>query len=149
MSDIWVTITVLLGLIGIWIGHNQQIPALAWLDTILAFPVALLVLHSGWQVLRQNVPWLVDTVAIPPEIIAQIVMDVPGVLNCHDIASRGVVGRQVFIEMHLVVEATDVESAHRITEAVEACLDAKFSPVRVMIHVEPPDYQSENLFPNP
>jgi len=29
-------------------------------------------------------------------------MEVPGVVNCHDIASCGVIGRQVLIEMHLI-----------------------------------------------
>lgn len=147
MSDIWVTITVLVGLVGIWWGNIQKIPQLQWLDTILAFPVALMVLRSGWMVLKENVPWLVDEMAIPPETISQIVMQVPGVINCHDIASRGVVGRQVFIEMHLTVDVQDVESAHKITETIEAHLDEKFRPVRVLIHVEPPDYQSETLFP--
>jgi cation diffusion facilitator family transporter len=147
MSDIWITITVLVGLVGIWWGNIEKIPQLQWLDTILAFPVALMVLRSGWMVLKENVPWLVDEMAIPPETISQIVMQVPGVINCHDIASRGVVGRQVFIEMHLTVDVQDVESAHRITETIEAHLDEKFRPVRVLIHVEPPDYQSETLFP--
>ena len=147
MSDIWITITVLVGLVGIWWGNIEKIPQLQWLDTILAFPVALMVLRSGWMVLKENVPWLVDEMAIPPETISQIVMEVPGVINCHDIASRGVVGRQVFIEMHLTVDVQDVESAHRITETIEAHLDEKFRPVRVLIHVEPPDYQSETLFP--
>jgi cation diffusion facilitator family transporter len=147
MSDIWVTITVLVGLVGIWWGNIEKIPQLQWLDTILAFPVALMVLRSGWMVLKENVPWLVDEMAIPPETISQIVMQVPGVINCHDIASRGVVGRQVFIEMHLTVDVQDVESAHKITETIEAHLDEKFRPVRVLIHVEPPDYQSETLFP--
>jgi cation diffusion facilitator family transporter len=147
MSDIWVTITVLVGLVGIWWGNIEKLPQLQWLDTILAFPVALMVLRSGWMVLKENVPWLVDEMAIPPETISQIVMQVPGVINCHDIASRGVVGRQVFIEMHLTVDVQDVESAHRITETIEAHLDEKFRPVRVLIHVEPPDYHSETLFP--
>jgi divalent metal cation (Fe/Co/Zn/Cd) transporter len=63
-------------------------------------------------------------------------------MNCHDIASRGIIGRQVFIEMHMIVEASDVETAHKITEEVEARLEARFNPVRVLIHIEPPDYKS-------
>ncbi|MGB3615329.1 MAG: cation diffusion facilitator family transporter, partial [Elainellaceae cyanobacterium] len=102
MSDVWVTIAVLAGLIGVWVlGY-------AWLDVVLAFPVAILVFSSGWHVVKTNLPWLVDQVAIAPEAIHRIVMGVPGVINCHDIASRGVVGQQVFIEMHLIVEAEDV-----------------------------------------
>ncbi len=139
MSDIWVTISVLAGLIGIWILHWQ------WLDVALSFPVAILVLYSGWDVLKQNLPWLVDEIAIAPEAIHAIATSVPGVINCHDIASRGVVGRQVFIEMHLIVSAEEVTTAHDITEAVEAKLAEKYSPVRVMIHVEPPAYRSDHI----
>ncbi len=145
MSDIWVTIAVLLGLIGIWLGEIFQIPQLQWLDLMLAFPVAALVFFSGWKVLKGNLPWLVDQMAIAPESIHALVMTVPGVINCHDIASRGVLGRQVFMEMHLIVDAPDVATAHQISEAVETLLEKRYSPVRVVIHIEPPDYQSDHI----
>ncbi|MBE8998072.1 MULTISPECIES: cation diffusion facilitator family transporter [unclassified Nostoc] len=138
MSDIWVTISVIGGLIGVWLGYQ-------WMDLVLAFPVALLVFWSGWSVLKENLPWLVDQMAIAPEAIHAIATSVPGVINCHDIASRGVLGRQVFIEMHLIVDAPDVETAHHITEEVESRLEERFRPVRILIHVEPPAYKSEQI----
>lgn len=145
MSDVWITIMVIGGLIGVWLGNIWNVPQLQTLDIILAFPVALLVFKSGWTVLRDNLPWLVDQMAIAPETIKAIAVSIPGVVNCHDIASRGVIGRQVFIEMHMIVDATDVETAHQITEAVEAELEKRFSPVRILIHVEPPRYVSEQI----
>ena len=138
MSDIWVTIVVMAGLIGIWQG-------IQWLDVALAFPVALLVFKSGWTVLRENLPWLVDEMAIAPEAIHAQVIQVPGVVNCHSIASRGLLGRQVFIDMHLVVQPTTVEAAHAITEAVEARLEELYRPARITIHIEPHTYESEEL----
>ncbi|MEH1916089.1 cation diffusion facilitator family transporter [Nostoc sp.] len=138
MSDIWVTISVIGGLIGVWLGYQ-------WMDLVLAFPVALLVFWSGWSVLKENLPWLVDQMAIAPEAIHAIATSVPGVINCHAIASRGVLGRQVFIEMHLIVDAVDVETAHHITEEVERRLEERFRPVRILIHVEPPAYKSEQI----
>jgi cation diffusion facilitator family transporter len=138
MSDIWVTISVIAGLIGVWLGVQ-------WLDLVLAFPVALLVFWSGWTVLKENLPWLVDEMAIAPEAIYDMVLSVPGVINCHDIASRGLLGRQVFIEMHLIVDAPDVDTAHRITEEIEKRLEERFRPVRILIHVEPPTYQSHYI----
>ncbi|MDR9405127.1 MAG: cation diffusion facilitator family transporter [Halothece sp. Uz-M2-17] len=145
MGDIWITLVVMLGLLGMWQAQTWNIPQLQWLDVILAFPVALLVLKSGWEVLRDNLPWLVDEIAIPPEIIYRIALQVPGVLNCHEIASRGVIGRQVFIEMHMVVDSDDVETAHDITEAVEQRLEEYFSPARILIHIEPPEYESDQI----
>ena len=138
MSDIWITIVVIAGLIGVWRG-------LGWLDIVLALPVALLVLHSGWVVLSANLPWLVEEMAIAPEAIHGAVITVPGVVNCHSIASRGLLGRQVFIDMHLIVEPKDVVSAHDITEVVEQRLEKAFGPIRVTIHVEPPSYQEEQI----
>lgn len=145
LSDVWITITVLCGLIGIWFGNKFNIPQLQWLDLILTFPVIILVIRSAWQVLKENLPWLVDEMAIAPEAIHETAMSIHGVLNCHDIASRGLLGRQVFVEMHLIVDAEDVETAHRITEEVEEKLEAKFAPVRVMIHIEPLGYQSDEI----
>jgi cation diffusion facilitator family transporter len=138
MSDIWTTVVVLAGLIGVWQG-------IQWLDVALAFPVALLVFKSGWTVLGENLPWLVDEMAIAPEAIHAQVMQVPGVINCHSIASRGLLGRQVFIDMHLVVAPTTVVAAHTITEAVEDRLETLYGPARITIHVEPSDYTSQHI----
>lgn len=145
MSDVWVTLLVIAGLIGVWQGNLLNLPLLNWLDVIMAFPVALLVFRSGYQVLKENLPWLVDHIAVAPEAIHAIALSVPGVMNCHDIASRGMIGRQVFIEMHMVVEAKDVETAHKITEEVERKLEKRFHPVRVLIHIEPPAYQEDHM----
>jgi cation diffusion facilitator family transporter len=133
-GDIWITLGVLAGAIGLWWLGWQ------WLDVALAVPVAAAVLWSGWKVLRGNLPWLVDEIAIAPESIQQIALSVPGVVDCHDIASRGLIGRQVFVEMHLVTAAKDVETSHRITEEIERKLEERFGPVQATIHVEPLAY---------
>jgi cation diffusion facilitator family transporter len=131
LSDVWVTLTVLLGLAGI---HYWRIP---WLDQVLAVPVGLLVFWSAWEVLQENIPVLTDQAAIPPKTLRELVLSLPGILDCHDITSRGIPGRMIFIEMHMVVEPLDVESAHRLTEAVERLLQERYGPVRVTIHLEP------------
>ncbi len=145
MSDIWVTIIVISGLIGVWQAENLNIPQLQWLDIALAFPVALLVFYSGWEVINENLPWLVDEMAIAPEAIYDVVIQIPGVINCHDIASRGMLGRQVFIEMHLIVDTDDLVVAHQITEQIEERLEKRFGAVRVLIHVEPPEYEEDSI----
>ena len=72
-------------------------------------------------------------------------MAVPGVLNCHDIASRGVLGQRVFVDMHMVVETDDLPTAHSITEQVEERLERRFGPVRCTIHLEPKDYAEQSI----
>jgi cation diffusion facilitator family transporter len=133
-GDIWITLGVIAGAIGLWLTGWQ------WLDVALAVPVAAAVLWSGWNVLRGNLPWLVDEMAIAPESVHQLALSVPGVVDCHDIASRGLIGRQVFVEMHLITSAPDVETSHRITEEIERRLAERFGPVHATIHVEPPSY---------
>ena len=131
LGDIWITLGVLAGAGGLWLTGWQ------WLDVALALPVAGAVLWSGWKVLRGNLPWLVDASAIAPEAVHALVMDVPGVIDCHDVMSRGLIGRQVFVEMHLVTSAKDVETSHRITEQIEQRLAERYGPVHATIHVEP------------
>ncbi|MEX0589213.1 MAG: cation diffusion facilitator family transporter [Cyanobium sp.] len=133
-SDIWTTVVVLVGLSGaVWWN-------LPWLDVAMAIPLCLLLVRVCWTVLRANLPLLVDQIAIAPEAIHTVAMEVPGVLNCHDIASRGVLGQQVFIDMHMVVDAIDLPTAHRITELVEDHLENRFGRVRCTIHLEPQEY---------
>lgn len=133
-GDIWITLGVLAGAIGMWWLGWQ------WLDVALAVPVAAAVLWSGWAVLRGNLPWLVDEMAIAPESIQQIALSVPGVVDCHQVTSRGLIGRQVFVEMHLTTSVKDVETSHRITEEIERKLTERFGPVHATIHVEPESY---------
>jgi cation diffusion facilitator family transporter len=131
LGDVWITLGVLGGAAGLWLTGWQ------WIDLVLAVPVAAAVLWSGWKVLRRNLPWLLDATAIAPEAVHALVMEVAGVVDCHDIRSRGLIGRQVFVEMHLVTSATDVETSHRITERIEQRLRERYGPVHATIHVEP------------
>ena len=132
----WITLGV-----GLALGASR-IWALPWLDGLVALPICGLLLGSCWRDLRQQLPWLVDQIALAPEAIHNVAMGVPGVCNCHDIASRGILGQQVFIDMHMVVDADDLPTAHRITELVEERLEARFGPVRCTIHLEPREYAS-------
>lgn len=134
ISDIWTTVVVLMGLAGSVLLRQY------WFDVAVAVPLALLLVRACWQVIRTNLPWLVDQIAIAPEAIHEVAMAVPGVLNCHDIASRGVLGQRVFIDMHMVVDTEDLITAHGITEEVEERLGERFGPVRCTIHLEPRDY---------
>jgi len=138
-SDIWTTVVVLVGLCGVVLFKQT------WLDVAMAIPLCVLLIRVCWQVLKTNLPWLVDQIAIAPESIHETAMGVPGVLNVHDIASRGVLGQRVFIELHMVVDADDLPKAHRITELVEEHLERRFGPVRCTIHLEPREYAESTI----
>ncbi|MEM7591268.1 MAG: cation transporter dimerization domain-containing protein, partial [Cyanobacteria bacterium P01_A01_bin.83] len=48
-------------------------------------------------------------------------------------------------EMHLIVDTDDLVTAHQITEEIEASLEQNFGTVRVLIHVEPPEYEEDSI----
>ncbi len=133
LSDVWVTIAILIGLVGVKQGW-------LWLDTILTFVVAGFIFHSAWEVLQENIPSLTDRVAIPAKDILELTMGVYGVLNCHSITSRGKLDHEIFIEMHMVVAPQDIKTAHAVTEEVERKLQEKYGLVHVTIHLEPYEY---------
>lgn len=133
LSDIWVTIAILIGLVGVKQGW-------LWLDNALTFVVAGFIFHSAWEVLKENIPSVTDRVAIPAKDILEVTMGVYGVLNCHSITSRGKLDHEIFIEMHMVVAPQDIKTAHAITEQVEQKLQEKYGLVYVTIHLEPYDY---------
>ena len=130
MSDVWITAVLLAGMWGIRLGW-------AWLDIVLAFLVAGLVFWSAWEVIEENIPFLSDRVAIPAREIMKVVTDVYGVLNCHSISSRGVIGQEVFIEMHLIVAPREIDAAYKIVETVEQRLQEKYGSVHATIQLEP------------
>ena len=130
LSDVWVTVVILAGMWGMRLGWE-------WLDIVLAFLVAGLVFWSAWEVIRENVPFLSDRVAIPAREIMKVVTDVYGVLNCHSITSRGVLGQEIFIEMHLIVAPRNIDAAYEIVQTVEQKLQEKYGSVHVTIQLEP------------
>jgi cation diffusion facilitator family transporter len=110
------------------------------LDPILAALVALNVLWSGWQVLRQSVSGLMDVSVDPHELALireLIAANANGAIEAHDIRTRQA-GRMTFIEFHLVVPGTmSVEAAHQICDEIEARLREAVDEASITIHVEP------------
>jgi cation diffusion facilitator family transporter len=139
LSDVWVTIVLIAGMCGIRLGWT-------WLDIVLAFLVAGLVFWSAWEVIKENIPFLSDRVAISAREIMEIVMDVYGVLNCHSITSRGVIGQEIFVEMHLVVAPREIDEAYAIVTAVKQKLQEKYGSIHTTIQLEP--YKNIELLEN-
>ena len=110
------------------------------LDAILAALVGVMILWSGWEVMRDSVIGLMD-VAVDPKKLARIKElisnSADGAIEAHDIRTRQA-GKATFIEFHLVVPgAMTVEAAHAICDRIEAKLRDQLEDVLVTIHVEP------------
>lgn len=110
------------------------------LDPLLAAAVALNILWSGWQMVRESVGGLMDEAA-PPEIQARIQAAIAlhggGALQAHDLRTRHA-GRSTFIDFHLVVpREMQVAEAHAICDRIEAGLRRELEGAMIAIHVEP------------
>jgi cation diffusion facilitator family transporter len=129
LQDSWLSILVLLGLVGIWRGYR-------WLDPLFAIVLLLLLANSLWRVLDAQLPSLLRPTAIAPEAIAHIACQVEGVTHCTRILSRGMVGRHVWIELHLALHPEFMSLSRTIGERVENALRLHYGPVRTQIWVE-------------
>jgi cation diffusion facilitator family transporter len=134
LTDVLSSLGVLAGLI---LAIVTGIPIL---DPILAGVVALNILWSGWQLVRESVGGLMDE-AVPAETLDKIrgiiSANATGAIEAHDVRTRHA-GRQTFVDFHLVVPGTmTVSDAHDICDRIEKALLAEVSDTLITIHVEP------------
>jgi len=129
LQDAWLTLVVLIGLIGIWKGYR-------WLDPLIAIGMVLTAVISGWRVLNWQLPLMVRQTAIAPEAISQLVKQVQGIVTCYQIRSRGIVGRQVLIEMRLVLHPEFMGASQWIMEQIEATIREHYGPVQVWMEID-------------
>lgn len=129
LQDSWLTLLLFFGLIGIYQGYH-------WLDPALAIVLVVTAVRSLWQVLQTQVPMLLKPTAIAPEAIAQIASQTEGVTRCTRILSRGMVGRQIWIELHIAIHPEYIAIANHIGEKVERSLRDHYGPVRAQIWLD-------------
>jgi cation diffusion facilitator family transporter len=123
--------------IGLGLAVMLQLPVL---DPTLALLVAVNILWSGWQVLKESTGGLMDE-AVPDATLARIRQIISqhagGALEAHDVRTRHA-GKLTFIEFHLVVPGEmSVRQAHDICDRVEAALHDDDEHSWITIHVEP------------
>lgn len=134
LSDVVTSVGVTIGiLLAVVTGWDILDPALAGL-------VALNILWSGWQVMRESLSGLMDAALSDDrlvEIREIISREAEGAIEAHDLRTRAS-GPAVFIDFHLVVPAQmTVAEAHDICDRIEAALKATVEGARITIHVEP------------
>ncbi|MFT8245968.1 cation diffusion facilitator family transporter [Roseomonas sp. BN140053] len=134
MADVVTSVGVVIG-VGL-----VTVTGLLWLDPLMAGVTAVMILFSGWRLLRESVGGLMDEAA-PPELLGRIREEVgkaaEGALEAHDLRTRRA-GRYTFVEFHLVVPGTmTVEEAHAICDRTEAALREALGTAVITIHVEP------------
>ena len=129
LKDAWLTGLVLIGLMAIARGHY-------WVDAALTLVLVASLAGAMWKMLQSQLPMLLRPTAIAPEAISQVACQVEGVTRCTRILSRGMVGRQVWIELHLALHPEFMVIANTIGERVERSLRERYGPVRAQIWLD-------------
>ncbi|MCI0469204.1 MAG: cation diffusion facilitator family transporter, partial [Nitrospirae bacterium] len=114
-TDIYVSISVIAGLILVRLGFPVA-------DPIIGALVGALVAKVGIEVIKDSAAILVDSSNVDTEKIKGIVMGIKGVEGCHDIRARGTKGN-IFIDLHILVEPLmTVKDAHSIADDIEEAI---------------------------
>jgi cation diffusion facilitator family transporter len=131
VSDVYVTGLAVLSLVLTRYGHPR-------LDALLAIIVALIIAWTGYRILRETVPILVDQRGVDPEDLRNRIVAVDGVRIVRAVRSRLTASGTLFAEVTIGVdEAMSVVDAHRLADAVESRIAAAYGVAEVTVHVEP------------
>lgn len=129
LGDTWLSFVLVAGLLGIWQGF-------VWLDPLLSIVFLVMLGRSLWQVLSRQMPLLIRQTAIAPEVLSQMACQVEGVTRCRYLRAYGIVGRYVYVEMHLEVHPDFMSVVRSIAERVEGMIRDRYGPVHVRIGID-------------
>jgi cation diffusion facilitator family transporter len=111
---------------------------IGWADLAAAALITLLILKAGYTILRGTLSTLSDERRIPPGEVETVALEEPGVLEAHNVRSRGPLD-DIHLDLHILVDPElVVAEAHKVGHRVEARLRARFPGLTdVVVHVEP------------
>ncbi|MCB1690379.1 MAG: cation diffusion facilitator family transporter [Halioglobus sp.] len=108
-------------------------------DALFAIGIAIYILYSSWEIVRQSLDDLMDR-ELPEEereAIKRIAMSHAEVRGLHDLRSRRS-GIATFLQLHIeVADNLSLLHAHRISDEVERELQQAYPAAEIIIHVDP------------
>ncbi len=129
LASLAVSGAVLVGLGLVWLGYG-------WADPLVALIVAAFIVKVGVDIVRENVPALVDRAPLDATHIGEVVAGVEGVESFHRIRSRGPADN-VAIDLHVrVAPQLSMQDANAIADEVRRRLLALPGVGDVTIHAE-------------
>jgi len=131
LSDVFVTLAVLVSLGLVWLGYPRA-------DGLIALLVLGFVAWVAYGIVRQAVGILSDTARLDPAQVAQLTTSVLGVRTCRNVRSRGM-EESVYVDLKIEVDPQlTTAQAHEVADCVEERIQAEFPQVvDVVVHVEP------------
>ncbi|XXF75521.1 cation diffusion facilitator family transporter [Myxococcaceae bacterium GXIMD 01537] len=131
LSDVYVTLAVLVSIGLVWAGYPRA-------DGIVALLVLGFVAWVAYGIVRQAVGILSDTARLDPAQVAQHTTGVTGVRTCRNVRSRGM-EESVYVDLKIEVDPhLTTAEAHAVADEVERRIQAAYPQVvDVVVHVEP------------
>ncbi|ELZ82348.1 cation efflux system protein [Haloferax elongans ATCC BAA-1513] len=131
-NDILTAAAALVGVLGSQAGYPV-------LDPLAAMVVSLGVIYTGFEIVRDNVSYLVG--AAPPEylraLIVQTALSHPDVYGAHDVVAH-YVGPEIDVSLHIEVEGDmTLAEAHDIESWVVGAIQEIDEVDDVFVHVDP------------
>lgn len=134
-SDVLTSCSVLAGLLAVKAGY-------AFVDPLVAVLIAAVIAWTAFIVLKDVLYSLTDGNRLDPEEVRKVVMSIAGVLDCHDIRTRGL-SHHVFMDLSVHVDATlTVKKSHSLATRIEEHLIDYFESLEdVIVHIEPEGHE--------
>ena len=131
-SDLLTSGTVIAALVGVRLGYTQ-------LDPIAAIIVAGFIGYACWEIFQGTSRVLSDRIVLDEAAVQQVIAEVPQVLGCHHIRTRGS-SDFVFLDLHIWLDpAMRLDEAHAISHEVKDRLMGRIPAIKdAIIHIEPP-----------
>jgi divalent metal cation (Fe/Co/Zn/Cd) transporter len=111
---------------------------IGWADLVAAGIIVVLIVRAGVTILRTTVSTLSDEARLDPLVVERVAGEEPGVLEAHNVRSRGPAD-DIHLDLHvLVAPGTPLADAHALGHRVESRLRERWPAVTdVVVHVEP------------
>ncbi len=145
-TDVWGSLTVLLGLAGVWAGRRWELPSLFVADAVAAILVAGLVMVVSLRLGRRAVDALLDRA--PLELVERIrsalrsIPDIQGPVRLR--ARRG--GNRLFVDAAISIgRGASFEGAHAVMDQVEERVREVAPDASIVVHAEPLRTADESL----
>ena len=137
LADASHTFTDVLTTIVVIVGWQLSSAGYAWLDSLCALGVGVLVLYLAYGLFKRALPGLVDEFAIDPRELGRAIGGVSGVRSVRSVRSRWL-GPNRAVDMVITVDAAlSTAASHAIADRVEAVIEQGFAVQDISIHIEP------------
>lgn len=139
LTDIFVTISVLVALVGI----RLNIPRL---DALFALFIATVILVAAFRILKHSANILTDKAVLDQSFIEKVVRSVEGVKDCHEIRTRGRKD-DAYVDLHVLVDNDmTVLDSHHVANLIERNIKREIPGVHdVVVHIEPVAHEHREL----